>query len=58
MEELKEALRNLEDWQLLELIREVVAEKVKEVDYVEVTGDKLALSDAAKLLFLNRVLNY
>ncbi len=58
MEELKEALRNLEDWRLLELIREVVAAKVAEVDYVDVTGDKLALSDAAKLLFLNRVLNY
>lgn len=57
-EELKAYLQSLETWQLLALFGEEVARRLQEVDYIPVEEDKLSLSDEAKLLFVNRALQY
>jgi hypothetical protein len=53
-----EALKELDDADLLSVIQEVIEERAAEVDYVDIGGNPLALSDEAKILFVNRVLTY
>ena len=57
-EDVLEALRKMDNAALLTALQEIIEERAAEVDYVNVEGNPLSLSDEAKILFLNRVLTY